>query len=143
MATLPQLGEPNKKLADALKQLSKAKYGHPRADVEKIIFDRMKTEEVLPVSAPNIGGINPSGIPDKPMTARSSSPPPKLGGSFLDDWLAKRQNIVAKTQPSVPAQAVNNSMSINTPAPQQDSAKPNENVYVDDEGGVNYKINQG
>ena len=143
MATLPQLGEPNKKLADALRQLSKAKYGRPRADVEKIIFDRMKTEEVLPVSAPNIGGINPGGTPNQPLTARSSTPPPKLGGSFLDDWLAKRQNIVAKTQPSAPAKTVNSSTSINTSAPQQDSAKLNENVYVDDEGGVNYKINQG
>src|SRR6201995_4001464 len=41
MATLPPLGNPNPGLADALKQLSAAKYGKPKAIVEKTIFDRL------------------------------------------------------------------------------------------------------
>ncbi|HEY1645122.1 MAG TPA: ATP-binding protein, partial [Candidatus Saccharimonadales bacterium] len=45
MATLPQLGTPNKRLAEALKQLSAAKYGRPKAVVEKEIFARMATKE--------------------------------------------------------------------------------------------------
>jgi hypothetical protein len=43
MSTLPPLGNPNPKLGEALKQLSAAKYGHPRAEVEKDFFARMKT----------------------------------------------------------------------------------------------------
>jgi hypothetical protein len=43
MATLPQLGTPNRRLASALKQLSKVKYGRPRKVVEQEIFDRMST----------------------------------------------------------------------------------------------------
>ena len=35
MATLPPLGSPNEKLAEALKQLSGAKYGRPKAAVEQ------------------------------------------------------------------------------------------------------------
>lgn len=50
MATLPQLGKPNKKLSDALKQLSYAKYGRPRAVVEKEIFDRLSvgSQDIAP-----------------------------------------------------------------------------------------------
>lgn len=44
MTTLPPLGEPNPKLSNALKQLSAAKYGHPKAVVEKDIFARMATK---------------------------------------------------------------------------------------------------
>ena len=44
MSALPPLGNPNKQLADALKQLSWAKYGRPRGEVEKTIFNRLKTE---------------------------------------------------------------------------------------------------
>src|SRR5262249_41777097 len=43
MATLPPLGNPNFKLAEALKQLSAAKHGKPRAVVEKEIFERLAT----------------------------------------------------------------------------------------------------
>lgn len=48
MLTLPPLGNPNPKLADALKQLSAAKYGHPKAEVEKDIFARMATLADIP-----------------------------------------------------------------------------------------------
>ncbi len=45
MATLPQLGTPNRRLAEALKQLSSAKFGRPRSIVENEIFERLKTQE--------------------------------------------------------------------------------------------------
>jgi hypothetical protein len=54
MSTLPPLGNPNPKLADALKQLSAAKYGHPKAEVEKDIFARMATIAEIP--KPAFGG---------------------------------------------------------------------------------------
>ena len=57
MAILPYLGDPNKELGDALKQLSSAKYGRPKAIVEKEIFDRLSTPAVDPSGQqkPNFG----------------------------------------------------------------------------------------
>jgi len=78
MATLPPLGYPNPQLGAALKKLSAAKYGRPRAVVEKEIFDRLETIE-----------------PPKPSfdaTKRPAGSGQKAGSSsFLDEWLAKRK----------------------------------------------------
>lgn len=87
MATLPPLGNPNPHLADALKQLSAAKYGKPRAVVEKEIFDRLATKppEPKPFTNPFAGQ---SGAPAPPPR----QPMPQPGsGSFLDEWLAKQK----------------------------------------------------
>src|SRR3982751_4971269 len=46
MAPLPPLGNPNQHLADALKQLSAAKYGKPKAQVEAEIFKRLETQQL-------------------------------------------------------------------------------------------------
>ncbi|MBI2592371.1 ATP-binding protein [Candidatus Saccharibacteria bacterium] len=115
MATLPPLGSPNKQLADALKQLSWAKHGRPKAEVEKEIFDRLKTEPRptnLPPSfakasegRPSAFGLSPFGppagqaglppaMPGAPAAVSKPSNPPTLqpsSGSFLDEWLAKRK----------------------------------------------------
>jgi hypothetical protein len=54
MSTIPPLGSPNYQLAEALKQLSAAKYGRPKAKVEAEIFKRLATAEPeKPVAAPN------------------------------------------------------------------------------------------
>ncbi len=102
MATLPPLGSSNPKLAQALKQLSAAKHGRPKAQVEKVIFERLKTQAP---PAPSFGANRPQfgGVPATPATrtaqpqspvSRSAAvpPSPKPGsGSFLDEWLTKRQ----------------------------------------------------
>jgi hypothetical protein len=103
MATLPPLGNPNPALAGALKQLSAAKYGKPKAVVEKAIFERLATQTppapapiTSPFSAsagnsaaaaprPSFGGSN---IPAAPAPSASA---PAGGGSFLDEWLAKQR----------------------------------------------------
>ena len=112
MATLPPLGDPNPQLADALKQLSAAKYGRPKAQVDSEISKRLATQApVRPgfgsggLNGPSLGGpslppafgsnsafspppgrpISPSANPASPKTAPTSSP------SFLDEWLAKRK----------------------------------------------------
>src|SRR5206468_9915132 len=55
MNTLPGLGTPNPRLAEALKQLSAAKYGRPKAAIEKDIFARMATKELpRPASRPSL-----------------------------------------------------------------------------------------
>lgn len=102
MATLPALGSPNSKLADALKQLSSAKYGRPRSVVEKEIFSRMATktpnppfatqppspwqQQANPFTQPQLA---PSGMPP----VRQTAPAPAASGSFLDEWLSKRQKL--------------------------------------------------
>ncbi len=124
MATLPPLGDPNKQLAEALKQLSYAKYGRPRAEVEAEIIERLKTEprpafSSMPPKAGLPGGAGPSpwdrfgagppagqagmpppaGQPSGTIERPSSSAIPSAvsqsgasGGSFLDEWLAKRKD---------------------------------------------------
>lgn len=112
MATLPPLGSPNAKLAEALKQLSATKYARPKAQVEKEIFARMKTETPPPSqqrfgAAPQMGGSSASAFQQPaygqqgPMRRQAAAQQRPIGskGSFLDDWMAKRQST---NQPSVP-----------------------------------------
>lgn len=113
MATLPPLGDPNYKLATALKQLSAAKYGRPKAQVEKEIFERLATAEPpapagrpmgAPGGAPFGAAPNPFGPGAGPQGGQFAGGPAPFGpppggaprpgspkGSFLDDWLSKRQ----------------------------------------------------
>lgn len=116
MATLPSLGTPNPRLFQALKQLSAAKYGRPKADVEKEIQARMVTRGELPGAggratalgaggagpAPGaLGGGRPAAGPS--AAARPTAPAPAAAQpSFLDDWLHKRQAGPAATSPPVP-----------------------------------------
>ena len=103
MAMLPPLGSPNPKLADALKQLSAAKYGRPRATVETEIFARMATKsDTKPgLSAPSAGlapGANPAGRP--------AAAGPTGTGNFLDEWMAKRP-APTTTAPATQAPSLN------------------------------------
>ena len=114
MATLPPLGTPNPKLGDALRQLSAAKHGRARGQVEKEIFVRLTTIEdtkpafgARPPQAGSMGaGANPFGAgapvgPPRPPAAPSS------GSSFLDDWLSKRGTPApAGTMPQAPSAAM-------------------------------------
>lgn len=108
MASLPQLGSPNNRLAEALKQLSAAKYGRPRSEVEKEIFERMATKEepkpmaTNPFSGPspfagqqlaqpqNSSANFPGGLSRPGQTLPQAQVNPTAGGSFIDEWLTKR-----------------------------------------------------
>src|SRR5690606_33340668 len=90
MSTVPPLGTPNPKLAIALKQLSAAKYGHPKAKVEAKIFERLATKEP-PKPAYAGAGASPyaqprAGMPPAQAGTLPPRPAPSRGGSFLDDW---------------------------------------------------------
>jgi hypothetical protein len=92
MATLPPLGNPNEQLASALKQLSAAKYGRPKGQVEKEIFDRLATQTPEPAPA---GRPFNSGFGAAPAPAAGSAPArpaaaPASNASFLDEWMTKR-----------------------------------------------------
>jgi hypothetical protein len=109
MATLPPLGTPNPKLADALKQLSAAKYGRPKATVEAEIFERMATKvEATPAAstfgAPRPGSPAPAAWQQQPA-ARPAAPPPTGTGSFLDEWLSKRPAAAASPAVANPTPA--------------------------------------
>lgn len=98
----------NPQLMQALKRLSAAKYGRPKAVVEKEIFDRLRTIEP---PKPAFGGSQPGGFAARPggpqlgVGAPTAAPQARPGGgaaprpgssSFLDDWLAKRRQDMAK-----------------------------------------------
>lgn len=89
MATLPSLGTPNPRLADALKQLSAAKYGRPKAIVDEEINKRMATRAPARPVTSTAGGAAPS-YGARPA-AGAAAARPAAGGSFLDDWLNKRR----------------------------------------------------
>jgi hypothetical protein len=95
MATLPPLGNPNPGLADALKQLSAAKYGKPRAVVEKAIFDRLATRTPAPKPLQSPFGPTSGSAPGLATPgAGAPQPAPQMKpgtGSFLDEWMAKQR----------------------------------------------------
>ncbi len=101
MSFVAPMGQVNPNLVDALKKLSAAKYGKPRAMVEKEITERLgsgeaakrsKLEELRAAQANRLSG---------PAPAQAPAQKPSSGSSFLDEWLAKRQQLGG--QPKAPA----------------------------------------
>ena len=144
MATLPPLGTPNPKLAEALKQLSAAKYGRPRGVVEKEIFARMETKAIRPPAVPS---AQPWLNSPAPLTARPTVTPPPTpvpnpsSSSFLDEWLMKKRQL-PNASPGVsppPAASFSSQPFSNTPMtslasyplPQNSAVTPKANVQSD------------
>lgn len=90
MSWIPPMGHENKQLSDALKQLSASRYGRPRAEVEREIFERLSTAKVSANS-----GVRPSAAAGAPSISKSSS-----GSSLIDGWLAKRKQMGGSTAPA-------------------------------------------
>ena len=104
MSFVPPMGQTNPQLNDALKRLSAAKYGKPRAIVEKEIFDRLgaaekakkdRLEQMRSMQQGKVGG----------GAQGATSPNGKPGSSFLDEWLAKRQQLSGQKAPAAPVAA--------------------------------------
>ena len=104
------MGHPNPQLADALKRLSAAKYGRPRAIVEAEITQRLQAADIAREEdkRKRLEAMRNSSIPvpgkTQPAAGGPAMPPPSAGpvpssptaspaagggSSFLDDWLAK------------------------------------------------------
>jgi hypothetical protein len=108
MSLVPPMGQSNPQLRDALKKLSAAKYGRPRAVVEKEIFARLgagddakkaKLEALKLAQQERMNSF--AGAPGQPQLPNSGAPKPAApGSSFLDDWLAKRQQIETQKKPA-------------------------------------------
>jgi hypothetical protein len=110
MLGTPPLGSPNKELGEALKQLSAAKYGRPRHIVDKEITDRMAVidkplagvqGQTSPYGTPASQQVNP--YPSGQQATVPVSPP-----SFLDQWLAKKQQTATQAPQTSPAQDSSN-----------------------------------
>jgi hypothetical protein len=98
MQGLPPLGNDNQKLVQALIQLSAAKYGRPRAQVEAEIFERLAVKEIPKDTAL----ASDPGQPAPLSTGAFAAPkPPVKQPSFLDEWLAKRP-AASQAKPSQP-----------------------------------------
>jgi hypothetical protein len=93
MSFIPPMGQVNQQLSDALKRLSAAKYGRPRSQVEREIFERLgagKTSKTTTPPTTRVHSNRPLGVA------------PGGGSSFLDEWLAKRKQLGGQ-RPSVAA----------------------------------------
>jgi hypothetical protein len=114
MAGLPPVNVDNKELADALKQLSAAKHGRPKAIVDKEITARISAAPKPPGQAP---------------TAPAQPKKPSSGSAFLDDWMDKKQTNSFKAPASPfnkqqPDQQTQPQIQAQTPAlPQQPQAQ--------------------
>lgn len=121
MNWIPPMGQVNTQLRDALVRLSAAKYGKPRAIVEKEIFDRLRDSKQSAKA----------GASQNPISAGQKS---TGGSSFLDEWLAKRQQLGGKPAPnSVPRAgggAFQSPMQLQKPQSQLNTA----NVHVSPTG---------
>jgi hypothetical protein len=142
MASMPPLGVPNPELELALKQLSAAKYGHPRATVEADIFGRLATKEPprpaynsamsggaggfpggqssqgpRPLSSPTSQAMSPTAQPSSGAPVK----PPVGTGSFLDEWLSRTQ---APASPSPSPSPSSPTPQVSTPAQQPLSTQP-------------------
>lgn len=97
MVTLPPLGTPNPRLFEALKQLTAAKYGRPKAEIDKEINERMKTIGEAAPGASRLG--SPAGASAGPgrlgAQSRPAAPARSGQGSFLDEWLNKKRRATA------------------------------------------------
>ncbi|HEV2412895.1 MAG TPA: ATP-binding protein [Candidatus Saccharimonadales bacterium] len=144
MSLIPRLGHPNPNLGNALKKLSSAKYGRPRATVEKEIFDRLASppsgtpsplgKSTSPFGPPPAGGgtypsygsrTGTNALPAGGGFGSSTMPASDATGtSFLDDWLAKRP-----VQKPAPAAATSQSkVAENTTTSMNPAPKPQPKV---------------
>ena len=113
MSLVPPMGSFNPELRDALKKLSAAKYGRPRALVEKEIFERLGVGDAArKAKIDAVKKIQQERMMDKAPQALNGDNA-KIGtseSSFLDEWLAKRQQINSSKNTLNNERTVNNNV---------------------------------
>ena len=104
------MGQSNQQLGDALKRLSSVKYGHPRAQVEREIFERLKTTGPAKPGAKSAGAA-------PGVSAGAGAPKTGGGSSFLDEWLAKRKKMTGGGQSPAAANPIAGAQLASPPQP--------------------------
>ena len=100
MSSPGMMCQPNAQLADAMMRLSSTKYGFSRAVVEKEIFARLEPPKPpTPTALPSRTGMPGAA----PSAGGAQTTPGSGGGSFLDEWLSKRQKLASQPRPLAPA----------------------------------------
>ena len=144
MATIPPVGQQNPKLLPALKQLSAAKYGRPKAQIETEIFARLKPRPSAPAGPQGafqrpFGASPAPAAPQggmRPMSTAPQQPEPRpvASGNFLDDWLAKKgqPGAMPTPQPMTTAPQLPNSPGQNVSPAQRASQSPVAQTPVPD-----------
>lgn len=124
MSFISPMGDGNMQLADALKRLSSAKYGRPRVEVENEIFGRLRSAEKE--KQDRIESM-------KRMQGGSGAPagPAKAGSSFLDDWLAKRQQLSTNSSPILSGASAKPASSTNSETSSASPVIPEKTPPVD------------
>lgn len=117
MSFISPMGQVNQQLSDALKRLSAAKYGRPRSQVEKEIFERLGASNKKEAAKPDIATRPP--LPGKP-----ASPIGGGSSSFLDEWLAKRKQLNAVKSPGFNSQSLPRPSLPSAPPPIVNSSAP-------------------
>jgi len=160
MSLPPLLGQSSPELRDAIKKLSAAKYGRPRAQVEREIFARLgagddarkdKLEALKQAQQQRMATLQGSqqGAGSPPAGARPQAPgaPKNTGGSsFLDEWLAKRQHIQSAPAGKPAQKAPNSDPAFGPTIPKHDLSEPHKLHIRDtekntaDDHGVSVKL---
>lgn len=120
MSWIAPMGKANQQLSDALKRLSAAKYGQPRAKVEQEIFNRLAVKK----AAPQKTGASLSTGSGAPVSAKPA--PGGSGSSFLDEWLAKRKQMTGGGASSPGPSQLAPPLPAATPAPQALDSLPTQ-----------------
>jgi hypothetical protein len=115
MSWIAPMGQQNPRLSGALKQLSAAKYGKPRAEVEKAIFDRLGAAE-----REKQDRLKQMKSTARPGQTAAPASKPASGSSFLDEWLAKRQQLGGSKSSPVANTTATPSQSLQQGAPFSD-----------------------
>lgn len=106
MSLIPPMGQVNPQLRDALKKLSAAKYGRPRSEVERDFNDRIGVGDAAKkAKLEALRQAQQERLSNTQAQQGAQKSPSTPGGSFLDDWLAKRQKISAPQDAPRPAGA--------------------------------------
>ena len=131
MSLVPPMVIPNTQLQDAIRRLSSAKYGRPRAQVEQEIFARLDSpKKAVSNNSASLGQKSSGSQPAVP--ANSSQ---KITPSFLDEWLTKRKqqaaNVAAQPNKPLPAkddEAIDKPIANDIQEQPELGKKPSQNV---------------
>lgn len=136
MSLIPPMGDSNPKLCESIKHLSATKYGKPRREVEQEIFLRLGAGD----EAKRMAQTQELTGHDHVDQDRSVSSNAFLAGnqssSFLDQWVVKREQIVASQQNSIQNRNSSNDMPTSAKEESMQQSQQQSESAIDDRFSV-------